>query len=1259
MTSMTVVRRGILTAALLACVAAPIFASTFTVTTTADSGPGSLRDAISNSNAQGGANTIVLGNGVAYTLTTGVLHITSSVTLEGNGSVVDGGLLDRVFDIEGTGVTVVINSLTIRNGKASGFLSIGGGVFIRNANVTLNNSTVTGNGTAVEFGLPDDGGGIAAVGTFDASSGTVTPAVLTLSNTTVSGNSGANGGGLVCVLCQLFASNAAFTGNTSAAGDGAGIMLVGDASTAQITSSAFTGNVGAARGGGLATSAGTPVVTVTRTRFASNGAPLGGGLFNNAASVTATNNWWGCNFGPGAGGTGCTGTADSAVGVGSTTPFLVLNATASPASIEPSTTSTLTADLRSNSDGVNVSSGGVIPDSTIATFSATLGTFAQSTIPTSGGEASDLFMAGATGGPASLSVSVDNQTVSAPVQIATPQMSLDQTSLTFNATSNSSAFVSQTGTQTLQLTQTGPGLVTWTAASNVPWLVVSPSSGSGSAMLHVSVQFAPGLAATQSGSITLTFTGSGNSPGPINASLNVVTLPQMSIDQSALVFSATSNGTSFVSQTAAQTIQLTQTGAGLVTWTAVSSAPWLVVSPASGSGSAPLSVSVQFVPALAGTQAGSITLTFTGAGNTAGPIGVTLNTVTLPTVSVDRTSLLFGATTNGSTFLSQTGTQVIHLTQSGAGSMTWTATSTAPWLVVSPASGSGSATLNVSVQFASGLGATQGGSINLAFTGAGNTAGPISVTLKTTNAPAAPFGGFDTPADGSTGLAGSIAITGWALDDLQVIVTAICRDAVPAEPVAPDVRCGNEPRIFVGDATFVDGARPDVQAQFPNYPLSSRAGWGYLLLTNFLPNLGNGAFNLYAYASDADGNTTLLGRKTITCANSGSLLPFGAIDTPAQGETVSGSVDANFGWVLAPAPIFADPPDGGSVSVMVDGLSVGSPGAWNARPDLTALFPAAQYPGISKALGVFGLDTTGLADGLHTIAWIVTSNAGATVGVGSRYFTVANGALMLSSRSAGLMAGVAAENLDRLPVDQLPISGRRGFDLTAPLENYGAAGGSVIVQAEELDRIELHLGTVANSRYSGYMRTRSGLASLPVGSQLDLATGVFVWQAGVGFVGAYEFVFVRSVNGQAVAYRDVEIVLNPMHSTRVGAQTMIDVPGRAADGGPTVVSAAGFVVSGWAADVSSTVDNGVDVVHVWATRLDGGAAESDPVFIGPALVNGSRPDVAAIYGSRFGQSGYGIVVRGLAPGTYDIAVFAYSTESHAFAPARTVRVVVR
>ena len=585
---------------------------------------------------------------------------------------------------------------------------------------------------------------------------------------------------------------------------------------------------------------------------------------------------------------------------------------------------------------------------------------------------------------------------------------------------------------------------------------------------------------------------------------------------------------------------------------------------------------------------------------------------TLPSMSIDRTSFAFSAVTDGTAFATTTGTQTVRLTQSGSGAVTWSAASTTPWLVVSPASGSGSATLQVSVQFAAGLVASQGGSITLSFSGAANSAGPITVVLTTigSTVTAAPLGSFDTPLDGSTGVTGSIAVTGWAMDDIEVTRVRILRDPVGAEPVGV--------LVFLGDAVLVDGARPDVQAGFPALPRSSRAGWGYLMLTNFLPGLGNGTYRLHAIADDADGHSTLLGSKTITCANSAATTPFGAIDTPAQGETVAGTIN-NFGWVLSPGARRADPPSGGAVQVVIDGALGVAPDGWVGRPDLTSLFPAAQFSGIGSALGVAAIDTTALTNGVHTIAWLVTDNAGGTAGVGSRYFTVSNGSGVTQGGTADAAAHTSRNAGDR---SSGAFRGRRGFDPYTPLQTYAPdAGGRITIQAEELDRIELVLGG-----------DRSSLRPLPFGSRIDPATGVFTWHPGVAFLGAHDFV---------LGGRDVRIVLNPKGSGRVGPQTAIDI-------------ADGAVVAGWAADLDSQVDSGVDAIHVWAYPADG----SDPTFAGAADYGGARPDVAAIFGQRFLKSGYGLRVTGLAPGTYDLAVFAYSTVQGRFVPAKVARVTI-
>lgn len=97
-----------------------------------------------------------------------------------------------------------------------------------------------------------------------------------------------------------------------------------------------------------------------------------------------------------------------------------------------------------------------------------------------------------------------------------------------------------------------------------------------------------------------------------------------------------------------------------------------------------------------------------------------------------------------------------------------------------------------------------------------------------------------------------------------------------------------------------------------------------------------------------------------------------------------------------------------------------------------------------------------------------------------------------------------------------------------------------------------------------------------------------------------------------------------------------------------------FVVAGWALDLAATSGNGVDLVDVWAYPATGAPA----IFVGESGTAGARPDVGAVFGASHTASGYGLIVRDLAPGSYMLAVFEHSTVMGGFAPARVVRVQI-
>ncbi len=95
----------------------------------------------------------------------------------------------------------------------------------------------------------------------------------------------------------------------------------------------------------------------------------------------------------------------------------------------------------------------------------------------------------------------------------------------------------------------------------------------------------------------------------------------------------------------------------------------------------------------------------------------------------------------------------------------------------------------------------------------------------------------------------------------------------------------------------------------------------------------------------------------------------------------------NFGWVLTPSP-HCIPFDGSTIDLVIDNVVVGHPVYSNPRADIAALFPGLCNS--SNAVGYYVLDTTTLANGVHTIAWVARNTAGGATGMGSRYFTVAN-----------------------------------------------------------------------------------------------------------------------------------------------------------------------------------------------------------------------------------------------------------------------------
>jgi hypothetical protein len=604
--------------------------------------------------------------------------------------------------------------------------------------------------------------------------------------------------------------------------------------------------------------------------------------------------------------------------------------------------------------------------------------------------------------------------------------------------------------------------------------------------------------------ITLTSGLSGNGPGSVtyrvapNASQQARSKPIAIANQ---LFFVSQDGTGCTFSLSSNAVTLPQAGGnGNVTVTTSSTCSWSAIGYPDW---------VTFPDTNSGVGNGTLNFTIAanpGAGQRAGTFVVGGQTFTITQAGTAGTVFILNPPLANVGTGGGPGTIAVTVTPSAT---SWMASSNVTWVTItSGATGSGNGTVNYSVAANPGPQARSG---NIAIGGqifiVNEAAGPPDTTP--------PFGSFDTPIDGATNVVGAVGVTGWALDNVGVTKVEIYRDARSGEAK------GNFGYVFIGTAVFVKGARPDVQALYPNLPNANRAGWGYQLLTNFLPNSGNGTFKLHAIAFDGSNNTFEIGPgKTIVCTNASAAKPFGTIDTPGQGETISGTNYVNFAWALTPGQAFKIPVDGSTISVVIDGVPLGSPTYNQFRSDIASLFPG--YTNSQGAVGYSFLDTTKFTDGVHAISWNVFDNASRGEGIGSRYFTVANGAANQSQEavtniSAGRFRPVQGFDASRMRKRTDGKVFLRRSALNGPLVPLTPGeDGSYSIFAEQLERLELHLGAVRD----GYLRVGEERQILPVGSTLDPETGIFYWQTAAPFLGDFDLVFTTDrANGEPIRVR--------------------------------------------------------------------------------------------------------------------------------------------
>ena len=179
---------------------------------------------------------------------------------------------------------------------------------------------------------------------------------------------------------------------------------------------------------------------------------------------------------------------------------------------------------------------------------------------------------------------------------------------------------------------------------------------------------------------------------------------------------------------AAQTLNISNTGGGTLSWSASDNADWLTLSPASGTGNGVVTVNVSAGALAEGRYSASIIVSATGVSPLTVPVTFTISSAP-PVIGVSPTSLTFVATTGGSTPPNQT----LSFSNTGGGTLSWSASDNAAWLTLSQTSGTGNGVVTVSVNIGTLAAGTYNGTITLTATGAPTVTVPVTVTVDTTS----------------------------------------------------------------------------------------------------------------------------------------------------------------------------------------------------------------------------------------------------------------------------------------------------------------------------------------------------------------------------------------------------------------------------------------------------------------------------------------------------------------------------------------------
>ncbi len=278
--------------------------------------------------------------------------------------------------------------------------------------------------------------------------------------------------------------------------------------------------------------------------------------------------------------------------------------------------------------------------------------------------------------------------------------------------------------QTLTVTNTGSGTLNWNAIASAAWLTLGPAVGKDTGTISLTATAGSLAVGTYNTTITVTAVGATAVTIPVNLTVEAAPVPPMiRTSPATLSFTAVQGG----SNSSSQTVNISNSGSGLLTWSASENVSWLGISPTSGTSNGSVTVTTTPGSLAAGTYNTLVTINAANAASVSIPISLTV-TAPSTTVTLSPSSLTFSGVQGGGNPASQT----VVVNSNG----NWTAGSSATWLTLGSSSGNGNGSIAANVVLSSAVVGTNTAMITVTSGGVART---ISVALTVSAASLAAF----------------------------------------------------------------------------------------------------------------------------------------------------------------------------------------------------------------------------------------------------------------------------------------------------------------------------------------------------------------------------------------------------------------------------------------------------------------------------------------------------------------------------------------